>query len=65
MLILVIHGIARTFLHTASQAILPNIVASHVFPNAVAYSSSVNKAAQLIGPALGGVLLALSEAWAY
>ena len=65
LLILVIHGIARTFFHTASQAILPNIVASHVFPNAVAYSSSVNKAAQLIGPALGGVLLALSEDWAY
>ena len=65
LLILVIHGIARTFFHTASQAILPNIVASHVFPNAVAYSSSVNKAAQLIGPALGGVLLALSGDWAY
>ena len=65
LLILVIHGIARTFFHTASQAILPNIVASNVFPNAVAYSSSVNKAAQLIGPALGGVLLALSEDWAY
>jgi MFS family permease len=65
LLILVIHGIARTFLHTASQAILPNIVAPHVFPNAVAYSSSVNKAAQLIGPALGGVLLALSEDWSY
>ena len=65
LLILVIHGIARTFFHTAAQAILPNIVASDVFPNAVAYSSSVNKAAQLIGPALGGVLLALSEDWAY
>ena len=65
LLILVIHGIARTFFHTAAQAILPNIVASDVFPNAVAYSSSVNKAAQLIGPALGGVLLALSEDWSY
>ena len=65
LLILVIHGIARTFFHTAAQAILPNIVASDVFPNAVAYSSSVNKAAQLIGPALGGLLLAWSEDWAY
>ena len=65
LLILVIHGIARTFFHTAAQAILPNIVAPDVFPNAVAYSSSVNKAAQLIGPALGGVLLAWSEDWAY
>lgn len=65
LLILVIHGIARTFFHTAAQAILPNIVASDVFPNAVAYSSSVNKAAQLIGPAIGGVLLAWSQDWAY
>ena len=65
LLILVIHGIARTFFHTAAQAILPNIVAPDVFPNAVAYSSSVNKAAQLIGPAIGGVLLAWSEDWAY
>ncbi len=65
LLILVIHGIARTFFHTAAQAILPNIVASDAFPNAVAYSSSVNKAAQLIGPAIGGVLLAWSQDWAY
>ena len=65
LLILVIHGVARTFFQSAAQAILPNIVVSDVFPNAVAYSSSVNKAAQLIGPALGGVLLALSEDWAY
>ncbi|MED5227414.1 MAG: MFS transporter [Pseudomonadota bacterium] len=65
LLILVIHGIARTFFHTAAQAILPNIVTSEVFPNAVAYASSVNKAAQLIGPALGGVLLAWTENWTY
>ena len=61
LLILVIHGIARTFFHTAAQAILPNIVTSEVFPNAVAYASSVNKATQLIGPALGGVFAGLDR----
>ena len=65
LLVLVVHGAARTFYHTASQAILPNIVETKVLPVAVAYSSSANKAAQLIGPALGGILVAWAEDWTY
>lgn len=56
--LLMVHGAARSFFHTASQAILPNLVARPQFPNAVAYSSSASKAAQLLGPALGGLLIA-------
>lgn len=56
--ILVLHGAARSFFHTASQAILPNLMSKAQFPRAVAYSSSANKAAQLLGPALGGLLIA-------
>lgn len=56
--VLVLHGAARSFFHTASQAILPNLVPRAQFPNAIAYSSSAGKAAQLVGPALGGVLIA-------
>ena len=56
--VLVLHGAARSFFHTASQAILPNLVPRHQFPNAIAYSSSATKAAQLVGPALGGLLIA-------
>ncbi|GHD48823.1 MFS transporter [Thalassobaculum fulvum] len=56
--VLVLHGAARSFFHTASQAILPNLVPRPQFPNAIAYSSSASKAAQLIGPALGGLLIA-------
>ena len=63
--ILVLHGAARAFFHTAGQAILPNIVSTEAFPKAVAYSSSVNKAAQLIGPALGGGLIAWAGDWTY
>lgn len=56
--VLVLHGAARSFFHTASQAILPNLVPRAQFPNAIAYSSSASKAAQLVGPALGGLLIA-------
>jgi len=63
--ILVVHGIARAFFHTASQAILPNLVSTALFPKAVAYSSSANKIAQLAGPALGGLLVAYAGDWAY
>ena len=63
--ILVVHGIARAFFHTAGQAILPNLVSTALFPKAVAYSSSANKVAQLGGPALGGLLVAYAGDWAY
>jgi MFS family permease len=56
--ILTVHGAARGFYHPASQAILPNLVARQEFASAIAFSSSANKAAQLVGPAAGGVLIA-------
>ena len=56
--ILVLHGAARGFYHPASQAILPNLLPTDQFPRAVAFSSSANKAAQLLGPASGGALIA-------
>ena len=56
--ILAMHGAARSFFHTASQAVLPNLMPRDQFPKAVAYSSSANKAAQLAGPAFGGFLIA-------
>ena len=55
--ILALHGAARSFYHTASQAVLPNLMPRGQFPKAVAYSSSANKAAQLAGPAFGGFLI--------
>jgi MFS family permease len=56
--ILVVHGAARAFYHPASQAVLPNLVVPDHFSQAIAISSSANKAAQLIGPAVGGALIA-------
>ena len=63
--ILVLHGAARSFFHTTTQAILPNLVSKQVFPRAVAFASSANKGAQLLGPALGGLLIAWLDHGAY
>jgi MFS family permease len=63
--ILLLHGSARSFYFTASQAIMPNLVSPAVFPKAVAWSSSINKMAQLAGPAAGGVLIAVIGDWVY
>ncbi len=56
--VMALHGSARAFYHTASQALLPNLVPTAQFPNAIAWSSIANKAAQLAGPAAGGLLIA-------
>ncbi len=64
-LILVLHGVARAFFQPASQAILPNIVSREQFSKAIAYSTSIHKIAQFAGPALGGLILAVSQALTY
>ena len=56
--LLALHGLARSFYHTANQALLPQLVPAEQFPNAIAWSTSASKAAQLTGPAAAGGLLA-------
>jgi MFS family permease len=63
--ILIVQGAARGFFQPASQAVLPNIVPAALFPNAIAYSSSTNKVGQLVGPAVGGLLIAAVDDWVY
>jgi MFS family permease len=63
--ILVLHGAARSFFHTASNAILPNLMSLHQFPRAVAISGSASKAAQLMGPAIGGFVIAWLDEGVY
>lgn len=53
--VLTLHGAARSFYHTANQALLPNLVPAAQFPNAIAWSSSISKIGQLVGPAAAGV----------
>lgn len=64
-LILIIHGVTRAFFQPASQAILPTLVVHEQFSGAVAYSTSVNKAAQLAGPLLAGFMIAWADDWTY
>ena len=56
--LLAVHGAARAFYHTASQPLLPELVPEAQFPNAIAWTSAANKAAQLAGPAGAGLLIA-------
>ena len=64
-LILVCYGSARAFYMPASNALLPNLVPRSVFPNAVAWSTSVSKIAQVSGPALAGFLYFLGPETVY
>jgi len=55
---LVVYGAGRTFALPAKQAIMPNLVPLPAFTNAVAWNSGGWQAADMIGPALGGGLIA-------
>jgi MFS family permease len=60
-LVLVLSGAVRSFHHPTSQAFLPQIVDEDMFPTAVAWQSSFNQAANIGGPALGGVIYAVAH----
>ena len=53
-------GTGRAFEQPSVQTVLPNIVSAKVLPNAVAASTSGSQTAVVAGPALGGILVALS-----
>ena len=51
-------GVARAFLGPANQSILPTLVPTEDFGNAVAWGSSFWQVATVLGPMLGGLLYA-------
>lgn len=53
-------GTGRAFEQPSVQSVLPNIVPAEILPRAVAGSTSASQAAIVAGPALGGILVALS-----
>ncbi len=57
-LVLVGVGVARAFLGPANQSILPTLVPSEHFGNAVAWGSSFWQVAMVLGPTAGGLLYA-------
>lgn len=59
------HGAARVFIGPAMSAIAPNVVPAAILPKAIAFNSIAWQSASVIGPALGGLLLAQSAASPY
>ena len=59
------HGAARIFIGPAMNAIGPNIVPPRLLPKAIALSSIAWQSATVVGPAIGGVLFALSAPLPY
>ncbi len=53
-------GTGRAFEQPSLQSVLPNIVPASVLPRAIAGSTSASQTAIVAGPALGGMLIALS-----
>ena len=49
-------GVARSFLQPARQALGAELVPRALYPNAVAWRSSIWQSAAVVGPALGGML---------
>jgi MFS family permease len=63
--VIAVFGAARAFEMPALQALLPAVVPESMLPRAIAASASGNQVATIGGPALGGVLYAISPALAY
>ena len=59
--VVVLIGIVRSMNGPVSRALLPQIVPSEDFPNAVAWNGSVFQTAIILGPSMGGVVYALSK----
>ena len=59
------YGAARVFIGPSLSAIVPNVVPAELLPKAIATSSIAWQSAAVIGPALGGFLLARSAALPY
>jgi MFS family permease len=60
-----LYGSARVFIGPSLSAIVPNVVPAELLPKAIAISSVAWQSAAVIGPALGGLMLARSHALPY
>jgi MFS family permease len=58
-------GTGRAFEQPSLQSVLPNIVSGDVLPHAIAASTSGSQTAIVAGPALGGILVAISPTLVY
>jgi len=63
--IAMITGAARAFESPSMAALLPNLVARNQLQHASAWSTSANQTAQILGPAMGGLLYSLGASTVY
>ena len=59
--ILLIRGVGQAYNNPARAALLPSLVPEDVFGNAVTWSSSAFQTAAVVGPAIGGFVIALEH----
>ena len=57
--VLVLLGVVRAFNSPAGRALLPLLVPTEIFPNAVAWNATIFQGSTILGPALGGFLYAV------
>jgi predicted MFS family arabinose efflux permease len=63
--VMTLFGVARAFSMPTGQALLPNLVPTAEFGNAIAVTSSTGQIATIAGPALGGLLFLAGPAVVY
>jgi MFS family permease len=63
--VLFVVGAARAFEGPTMQALVPGLVPAPLIPRAVAWSTSANQTATIVGPALGGLLYTVGPTTAY
>ena len=59
--VLLARGAAQAFNNPARQALLPQLVPPEVFGNAVTWASSAFQVAAVVGPGIGGIVIAIQK----
>ena len=59
--VVVLLGVVRAFNNPASRSLLPQIIPEEHLQNAIAWNSSVNQGATILGPSLGGFIYAVAR----
>ena len=65
LLMAAIIGACRAFEGPTSSALLPQLVEKNILPQAISINTTAGQMAQILGPALGGLLFSLGSAFVY
>jgi MFS family permease len=60
-----VFGAARAFYQPASAALVPSLVERRLMPRAIVFNAAGNQTATIVGPAIGGLLVAASPLAAF